>query len=85
MDPEKLNIYLSKVVEIKNNFPVNKITGAKISALIAVHIYGNSCDILAIAEICEKFNIQLIEDCAGALGTFSKKNKFIHVGLFGKI
>ena len=26
--------------------------------------YGNSCDILAIAEVYEKFNIQLIEGCA---------------------
>ena len=86
IDPVKLDNYLSKKVIFKNNQTINKETGAKITALIAVHIYGNCCNILEISKICKKFNIKLIEDCAGALGTFGKKGgNLYHVGRFGKL
>ena len=53
--------------------------------MIAVHVYGNSCNILEISRICKKFNIKLLEDCAGALGTFTKTNKGLcHVGRLGE-
>jgi len=84
VDPIKLKNYLEKNTKIQKNFTINKHTGAKISALIAVHIYGNSCNIKEIKKICECYNIKLIEDCAGALGTFVKdKEKRVHVGRFG--
>ena len=79
IDPLKLKIYLEKNTKFENNFTINKSTGKRISALIAVHIFGNSCDVQSILEICKNYNIRLIEDCAGALGTFAfhKKKKFM--------
>jgi len=86
MDPIKLEKYIQKKVILKAGKCINKDTGAKISALIAVHPYGNSCNILEIVKICNKYNLKLIEDCAGALGTFGKKNNLLeHVGLFGDL
>ena len=86
ISPSKLEKYLSDKVIFKNNYSVNKETGSKISALIAVHVYGNSCDIREISKICNKFNIKLIEDCAGALGTFVDiEADCKHVGLFGDV
>ena len=86
IDPIKLENYLSEKVVFRNKKTINKDTGAKIAALLAVHVYGNSCNIFELSKICEKYNIKLIEDCAGALGTFSKKNSaFKHVGRFGDL
>tara|TARA_B100000886_G_scaffold296523_1_gene223774 strand:+ start:28174 stop:29397 length:1224 start_codon:yes stop_codon:yes gene_type:complete len=86
IDSLKLKNYLEKNTKLQNKFTVNIRTGKRISALIAVHIFGNSCDIRSILEICKKYNIKLIEDCAGALGTFASNNqKKIHLGRFGDV
>jgi len=45
-----------------------------LKAVIAVHLYGHPADLPAIGEICEKFQLLLIEDCAQAHGaTFNAK------------
>lgn len=38
-------------------------------ALIAVHLYGESCDLASIAALCDRHGLSLIEDCAQACGT----------------
>ena len=38
-------------------------------AFIAVDLYGQSCDYDAITNLCEKYNVLLIEDAAEALGS----------------
>ena len=40
----------------------------KPKALIAVDLYGQSCDYDSIIELCGKYNVSLIEDAAEALG-----------------
>lgn len=37
-------------------------------ALILVHLYGQSADIDAVADLCEQYGVPLIEDAAEALG-----------------
>jgi perosamine synthetase len=58
-----------------------KITPAT-KAIMAVHLYGQACDMDALQAICKKNNLFLIEDCAEAIGT---KYKGKHVGTFGDI
>jgi len=48
--------------------------------LIAVDLYGQSCDYNIILEICCKYNIKVIEDAAEALGADYKDQK---CGSFG--
>lgn len=60
---------------------VRKIT-TRTRAVIAVHLYGHPADMDALAAICEQFNLDLVEDCAEAIGTSYKGR---HVGTFGKI
>ncbi|MBN1981634.1 MAG: DegT/DnrJ/EryC1/StrS family aminotransferase [Chitinivibrionales bacterium] len=48
-----------------------KITAAT-KAIIAVHLYGQSCDLGRLTVICKQHSIRLIEDCAQSAGaTFS--------------
>lgn len=37
-------------------------------AVIAVHIYGHPCDMAALRAICDRHDLNLIEDCAQAHG-----------------
>lgn len=51
-------------------------------ALVLVHLYGQSADLDPILEVCNEYEIPLIEDAAEALGaTYKSKSP----GIFGKI
>ena len=58
---------------------VKKIT-SKTKALIAVHLFGQSANVVELKKICEAHDIHLIEDCAQAHLT-SQSNKL--AGTFG--
>lgn len=49
-------------------------------AIMAVHLYGHSCEMESIVALCKKYDLLLIEDCAEALGSYYKGQ---HVGTFG--
>lgn len=53
----------------------------RVKAVIVVHLYGLSADLDKILEICNKYNVPLIEDAAESLGTLYKGK---HTGTFGK-
>lgn len=40
-----------------------------VRAVIAVHLYGEACDLARLSALCERRGIPLIEDCAQACGT----------------
>ena len=43
-------------------------SGVKIGAVMLVHLYGQSCSMQAIQEVCNQYGIPIIEDVAQALG-----------------
>lgn len=55
----------------------------KTKAIIAVHIYGNLCDMDELIKIGEKHNIPIIEDSAEAIGSVYKGKKAGSIGEFG--
>ncbi len=55
--------------------------GDRVKAVLVVHLYGLSANMDKIMDICEKFNVPIIEDAAESLGTFYKGK---HTGTFGK-
>jgi CDP-4-dehydro-6-deoxyglucose reductase, E1 len=54
----------------------------KTRAIMLAHTLGNPFNLQRIREICDKYNLWLIEDCCDALG--AKYNE-MHVGTFGDI
>lgn len=54
----------------------------KTKAIIVVHLYGHPCDMTEIKNICDEYNLFLIEDCAEAFGSYYKNR---HVGGFGDV
>jgi CDP-4-dehydro-6-deoxyglucose reductase, E1 len=60
---------------------VERAIGPKTRAVMPVHVYGNPCDMDALAALCKRRNLILIEDCCEALGA-SYDGK--PVGSFGR-
>ncbi|WP_411972650.1 DegT/DnrJ/EryC1/StrS family aminotransferase [Sphingobacterium sp. Lzh-3] len=53
------------------NIDASKIEAAiteKTSAILATHVYGNPCDVVAIQKIADKYNLRVIYDGAHAFG-----------------
>ncbi len=68
-----------------DNIDADKIEQAittKTKAILAVHLYGTSCDMTKIMNIAKKYNLKVVEDCAQSHGNHWKNQK---VGTFGDI
>ena len=68
LSPEKLEDYLKRNKDIK--------------AVVPMHTFGHPCRIKEIQDVCNRYNVALIEDCAESLGSYYQG---IHTGNFGKI
>jgi perosamine synthetase len=62
---------------------VEKAITRKTKAIIAVHLYGNLCDMDALLEIGKRHNIPVIEDAAEAIGSVWHGKKAGSMGEFG--
>lgn len=83
LSPHKLaDFLLANAERLPDGFTYNKRTGRRIKACIPMHTFGFPCSILEIQRICEEWNIDLIEDAAESLGSYSNGQ---HTGTFGKI
>ena len=56
--------------------------GPKTRAIMLAHSLGNPFDVVRVAELCEKHNLYLIEDCCDAFGA---KMNGRGVGTFGEL
>jgi aminotransferase in exopolysaccharide biosynthesis len=82
LSPESLKDFLEANCEIINNQCINKTTNKIIKACVPMHTFGHPCKIEEIKEICDIWNITLVEDAAESLGSFYKDK---HTGTFGKV
>lgn len=80
LSPRALLSFLENKTFIKEGYCYNSKTGKRIKACIPMHTFGHPCKIDEIKEICEDYNISLIEDSAESLGSFYKGK---HTGTFG--
>lgn len=70
LDPEKLSDAIQSRLK----------TGAKVGAVMPVHLYGQACPMAAIRDICMKHNIPIIEDVAQAFGGKENEKPLGHFG-----
>jgi len=83
LSPDALSSYLQNNAETKNDgFTYNIKTGRRIKACVPMHTFGLPCRIDKIVEICETWNITLIEDAAESMGSYYKGK---HTGIYGKL
>ena len=81
IDPNKLEKYLRETSKIRDSNCINSRTGRRIKAVIAMHTFGHPVDLDGLSEVADRFNIELVEDAAEALGSYYRGR---HVGNWGK-
>lgn len=62
---------------------VEKAITPKTKAIIAVHLYGNLCDMDRLLALGEKYGIPVIEDSAEAIGSIYNGRRAGSMGTFG--
>lgn len=83
LSPTKLKEFLEEfTTQDENGFCINKTTKKVIKACVPMHTFGHPCKIDEIVEICNKYNITVVEDAAESLGSYYKNR---HSGTFGKL
>lgn len=66
-----------------NHKLVEKSITQNTKAIIAVHLYGNLCEMNELLAIGEKYGIPVIEDSAEAIGSIYKGKRAGSIGKFG--
>ena len=89
MDPEELRRYLEKncVIDGNTGHCLHKASGSRVSAVIPVHLYGQTADMDPILELASIYNLMVIEDACQAHGAeyFSRKeNGWRKAGSMGR-
>ena len=82
LSPDALKEWLVKNSEIKNGQCYNKNTGRRVKACVPMHTFGHPVRIEEIANLCEEYHIELVEDAAESIGSLYKGK---HTGTFGKV
>ncbi len=82
VDADKLKIYLEQIGKLQNNQLYNRETGRRISALVPMHTFGHAVDVEGLLQVCEMYNLTLVEDAAESLGSYYNGK---HTGCFGKV
>ena len=80
IDVKKLRGYLVEVTKQISGQCVNQKTGRIIRAIVPMHTFGHPSDIDGLMEVCDEFNLKMVEDAAEAIGSYYKGK---HVGTFG--
>jgi perosamine synthetase len=93
LSPSALEAWLEENIEIREVSPspplspsplqpFNKHTNRRISAVVPMHTFGHPVKLHELKEVCDRYNIPLIEDAAESIGSYYKGK---HTGSFGKL
>jgi dTDP-4-amino-4,6-dideoxygalactose transaminase len=88
MDPAKLRAYLeSQCTKDSSGRLISKRSGRPVTAVVPVHLYGQSVDMDPISELATRHGLALVEDACQAHGAeyFSRKhNRWMKAGSMGR-
>ena len=83
MSPDALLAFLKQNTQLRaDGYTYNVKTNKRIAACVPMHTFGFPCKIDQLVDICEEWNIALVEDAAESLGSYFKEQ---HTGTFGKV
>lgn len=71
IEPDYFSINPKKIVQAISE---------KTKAILAVHVFGNPCDVEAIEKIAEKYNLKVIYDAAHCFGVKYKQQSIFNYG-----
>ncbi|MCB0420792.1 MAG: LegC family aminotransferase [Bdellovibrionales bacterium] len=85
IDVNKVFEFIESETEFREGFSYNKKSGARVSAIVPVHVFGNAIEMSALKKKCDERNIKIIEDATESLGTRYCSGVYAgqHTGLVG--
>lgn len=82
LSPSKMGAWLDQNVEMRGGECFNKNSGRRIKACVPMHTFGHPVHLDELVALCEKWNIELVEDAAESIGSYYKGK---HTGTFGRV
>lgn len=82
LSPTYMRQWLERNAEIRGAYCYNKYTGRRIRCCVPMHTFGHPVHLDELVEVCQSWNIELVEDAAESIGSFYKDK---HTGTFGKV
>jgi dTDP-4-amino-4,6-dideoxygalactose transaminase len=90
IDPETFNLSAAAVAEFlaehcleRGGECINRRTGARVRALMPVHLYGQVADMAALMPLARRYQLKVIEDAAQAIGAADPSGA--RAGSFGDV
>ncbi|MBP7529881.1 MAG: LegC family aminotransferase [Syntrophorhabdaceae bacterium] len=81
IDAVKLSDYLAGAAVLRDGGCFNRSTSRPIKAVVAMHTFGHPVDVDSLMEVCDRFNLALVEDAAESIGSLYKGRQ---TGTFGR-
>lgn len=82
LDPGKLDDYLLGLAEVRDGECFNRITGARIRAVVPMHTFGHPVDLDRLMDVARRYHVVVVEDAAESLGSYYHGQ---HTGTFGLV
>lgn len=82
LSPEALEIFLARECELVGSQCRIIKTGQRVGACVPMHTFGMPAQMNELLEICERWNVPLVEDAAEALGSYYMGR---HCGTLGRL
>lgn len=83
LSPDALQSWLKENTERDSSGILRNIkSGRRVKAVVPMHTFGHPCRIDMIADICDEYGIELVEDAAESIGSWYKGK---HTGTFGRV
>lgn len=82
IDPEKLGAHLDEVTTPGPDGPVDRRSGRRFGAVVAMHTFGHAVALDGLLDVCARHRVPLVEDAAESLGSTYRGR---HAGTFGSV